>query len=404
MQNEKIKRIKNILFDYYPFMVLVLFILLFTFGFDRARMRFADIMSVPIVPINIFSACLIISLFGILITLFSKQFKLDIIAWLLLMRIILFVFASFDVAGYEYKLVVLYSVVQCFIAYMIGKNYKKDFKYIYILLFVFSIFVSLEIFYIPIKNDVNFFPVADSPSKYYMELPMGKHNFITCMLIPLYLLLTNCFIKNKKVYIIYSLFIGLAVLVTSSRWGFIMYLLFTFINNIDNLKKVILSKKYLNVLLIIVLMVLLFCGIFWKQIYEIIVNVVSRYSLSIFSSRLAIFKESLSLFIKHPLFGRTGYSYLIAKSTSAHNFILESLVQTGIVGTIILFICLYLVIKKIQTIKDLNVRKGYLLFVVSFLFQGLAETNMFSLRADFYFWLIVSFGIANSFINNSKKL
>lgn len=403
MQNEKIKKIKNILFDYYPFIVLVLFILLFTFGFDRSRMRFIDTMSVPLVPINVFSVCLIISLFGILIALFSKQFKLDTIAWLLLVRIILFIIASFDVAGYEYKLVVLYAVVQCFIAYMIGKNYRKDFKYIYILLFVFSIFISLEIYYIPIKNDVNFFPVVDSPSKYFMELPMGKHNFITCMLIPLYLLLTNCFIKNKKVYIIYTLLIGLAVLVTCSRWGLIVYLLFTFINNIDNFKKVFSNKKYLKILLIIVLIVLLICGIFIKQIYEVIVNIVSRYSLSIFSSRLEIFKDSFSLFIEHPLFGRTGYSYISGNSINSHNFILESLIQTGIVGTIILFMCLYLVIKKIQTIKDINIRKGYLLFIASFLFQGLAENNMFSLRADFYFWLIVSFGIANSLINKSKE-
>lgn len=397
------KKIKNIISNYYPYIVLILFLFVYTFGFDRNRLSIIDSMSVPIIPMNISIACFLISLFGIIVALINKQIEFDTIAWLLLIRIILFVIASFDVAGYEYKLGVFYAVVQCLIAYIIGKNYRKDFKYIYIALLIFSIFISLEIFYIPIVNNVNFFPVGDSPSKYFMELPMGKHNYITCILIPTYLLLTNCLIKNKKLNIIYTIIIGLAVLVTSSRWGFIVYLLFTIINNIENFKKIHLNHKYLKSLIIILVVFLIVCAIFWNQIYQVIFNIVSRYSLSIFSSRIEIFKDSTRLFLEHPLFGRTAYSYLVHNNTSAHNFILESLIQTGIIGTIIFITSLYLVYKNIFMIKENNIRKGFLLFITSFLFQGLAEPNMFGLRADFYFWLIISFGIANSIISNSKE-
>ena len=327
------------------------------------------------------------------IMVLTKQLKFDYIAWLLFIRIIIYIITSFFITGDDYKIGDCYSVVQCLLAYLIGVNYKKDFKYIYIALLVFSIFICLEIFYIPIKNNVNFFPVPNSPSKRYMVLPMGKHNYLTCILIPLYLLLSNCYIKSKKYVFLYTIIIGLAIIVTSSRWGLIVFLLFTFINNLNIIKELF-NKKELNTKLLIIVTIILLLILFLTPLKEILNNIISRYSSSIFSSRLIIFKQSFELFLQHPLFGRTAYSYQVYDANDAHNFILESLIQTGIVGTIIFLYCLFLVIKKYCKISNNNIRKGYLLFISSYLFQGLAEVNLLGLRSDFFFWTIIAYGIA----------
>lgn len=391
--------IKKRIVDYYPLIVLICFLFINFFGLNPKMFEDNSVynyISVPYIPMNITIACFIISLFGIIIMVYNKQLKFDIIAWLLFARSILYIITSFFVNEVDYKIGDCYAIVQCLFAYLIARNYKKDLKYINIAVLIFTIFICIEIFYIPIVNNVNFFPVAGSPSKPYMVLPMGKHNYITCILIPSYLLLSNCLLKNYKLYILYTILIGLAVLVTLSRWGLIVFIIFTLINNLKNIKKLLTQKKLINKFLIAITIILLAILFLFTPIKNILNNVVSRYSFSIFSSRLQIFKESFDLFLKHPIFGRTAYSYQVYNANGAHNFILESLIQTGIVGTGILLYCLYLVIKKLNTIDNNNIRKGYLLFISAHLFQGLAEPNLLGLRSDFLFWLIIGFGVAEA--------
>lgn len=408
--NKKPKEIiKDLFINYYPIIFVFLFLFINTFGFNPKLIidmpSYAS-MVVPYIPMNITVACFIIALFGLGMSLYTKQIKFDLISLLLFIRIILYFVASLLVKEDNYKIGVFYAVIQSFFIYTICKNYKKDNKYFYLLLFIFTVFISCEIFYIPLKNKVNFFPTVDGKSKWYMTLPMGVHNYITCILIPIYLLLTNSFLKNKIIRFAYTLMIGLAVLVTSSRWGFLVFLLFTLLNYINDIKTIFLDKKYIRYLFVGVAMLVIACVIFWPFISPAITNILSRYSISIFSSRLQIFQESFEIFLKHPLLGRAAYSYSVYDANNAHNFILESLIQTGIIGTLVYFLCLILVIKKLNCIVDKKTRKGFILYIAAILFQGLAEPNMFGLRSDSMFWIVLTFGITlsiNNFTNKDNK-
>lgn len=169
---------------------------------------------------------------------------------------------------------------------------------------------------------------------------------------------------------------------------------------------IFLNKKNTRHLFVSVAIIIIICVIFWPFISPAITNILSRYSNSIFSSRLQVYQESLKVFLKHPLLGRAAYSYSVYDANNAHNFILESLIQTGIIGTLVYFLCLILVIKKLNCIVDKNARKGFLFYLAAILFQGLAEPNMFGLRSDSMLWIVLTFGIAlsiNNFTNKDNK-
>ncbi|MDE6583983.1 MAG: hypothetical protein K2K15_01145, partial [Anaeroplasmataceae bacterium] len=81
----------------------------------------------------------------------------------------------------------------------------------------------------------------------------------------------------------------------------------------------------------------------------------------------------------------------IFDAVSAHNFILEALIQTGIVGAILYLAILILVIKTFKSIKDKKLKRVALTFLIGVLVQGLAEPALFGLCFDTFFWLCIGF-------------
>lgn len=69
--------------------------------------------------------------------------------------------------------------------------------------------------------------------------------------------------------------------------------------------------------------------------HSVQVNIIlGRFGVStLFSNRINVYKETMELIFQHLLFGRSAYSYHVFDAVKAHNWLLESLVQTGLIGT-----------------------------------------------------------------------
>ena len=57
-------------------------------------------------------------------------------------------------------------------------------------------------------------------------------------------------------------------------------------------------------------------------------------------TRFKVYQEALAVFGQHLLFGRGAYAYKVYDAVMAHNFVLESLIESGILGSVPFFVAL----------------------------------------------------------------
>ena len=75
-----------------------------------------------------------------------------------------------------------------------------------------------------------------------------------------------------------------------------------------------------------------------------------------------------------------------------HNFVLESLIQSGIIESIPFFLAIYFCVKKIYAMKWLQ--KTYLYAIAFLLLKALMEPTFYLISFEIFFWLIVGLGMS----------
>lgn len=80
---------------------------------------------------------------------------------------------------------------------------------------------------------------------------------------------------------------------------------------------------------------------------------------------------------------------------------LESLVQTGLIGTAVYGYALYIGVRVVRRIKQKDIRVSVISFVIMYLFQGMVEPNLFGTLSDALFWLVL--GVAFAIYKNEGK-
>lgn len=383
----KKENIKDRLIIFY----LSIFCFCMLFGFNDEHIEDAvnlKYMVVPYININItmFLACS--SFVMICLILIFKKFKIDKIVLLFIVRILLYCIPITYISG-EFKIGTLYAIIQCVFAYFIGINLTTKNKNIINVLFLFSIGIACEVFYTLIANNLTIF--SDN-IKWFMVIPLGKSNYISCYLVPLYVIVSRYYEQNKKFYLIYTVVMLLAVLGTSSKLALILmiaYIIYQFIQKNFRGKRI--AKRKIILVFIEIILIIIVAIIFIYKNQKGIETIISRFTTTnIFEARIYVYKEALGLIYNNPLFGRSAYKFKVYDTYKAHNFILESLVQTGIIGTIILAMIFYFVIKNIINIEEYKIKYAIKGFIVIYLIQGLIEPNLFIAVSDTFFWTIVA--------------
>ena len=209
------------------------------------------------------------------------------------------------------------------------------------------------------------------------------------------------YLKDKGKNILRLLFIGFniaTIICTGSKFAIILIIGYFIINFILVLLHGKFNKPLLNLGLILFISFIFALNI--EHIIPFISKLTSKFSLTIFNNRLLVYKDALNLFAINPIFGRSAYAYVVFDAVISHNFILESLVQTGIIGTLIYLTSIFLVLYKLLKNKNCDFKKYFCVFIVGYLIQGLEEPNLFEILSDCYFWLIC--GITMSFLRKKS--
>lgn len=367
----------------YLFVAMLFFAMLFCVDPDTLVGTANANIVVPFISLKVSIVMFAVTMFGLLLVVTNKKIKLDTILLILLVRLLLY-FIPMIYMKESFALGTALAVFQCFIVYFIGLNLKIDFSgYIKILILV-SLFIICEEVYVLINRGITIF----SPSlKYYMVLPLGRYNYITCFLLPIYFLVDSYY-KSKRAKVVllklaYMLLILFGILATGSKLSLLIFVGYIFMKSIRMIKKNFILA-FLGVSFIIVFLIA--NGSMFSKYF----------TTATFAPRLNVYYEGIHLFLKHPILGRGAVPYQIYDAVSAHNFILEALIQTGIIGAILYLAVLILVIKIFRSIKDKKLKRVSLTFLIGVLVQGLAEPALFGLCFDTFFWLCIGFLVGQS--------
>lgn len=114
--------------------------------------------------------------------------------------------------------------------------------------------------------------------------------------------------------------------------------------------------------------------------------------------RNEIYNEAFSMFLEKPIFGNQINTYSVAYP---HNFFIEMLMSTGILGLLIYLGALVFLLLKIVNYKFYG-KYFAILFVIFLIFYGLSQTsgNIYqSVEAWCMFALILSYQKPNKWIN-----
>lgn len=275
-------------------------------------------------------------------------------------------------AEFQYGILVTYFI--CIMAYLWGRDFVVQ-KEICFLLFSCLVVILIQLVATFVIKNLSFSAVDDM--KWWMKVPIGQTNTIGCYVMGMTLYI--CCSDVKKILKIFTLLLAFIILLfTYSRSGqlmFALYLVYILVKKLFSKKSV---KTYIGILIAIFAFIVSI--VFLNEKYGLL----KRFDLnSLTDSRIKVYKESLILFFKNP-FGIGAYKFHVFDADKAHNWILESLVQSGVLGTTFFILAIVYAYKKIK--KN---NQSFLPFIVFYLLHGLVEPNLFTVSSDVFFWLLV---------------
>ena len=371
------------------FFCLFFFCWLFVFNPSDVDKAYVDSLFGPHITVSPTLCLLIISLITLICLLATRSLRVDKFLLLFLVRIPLYFIPLLYLSG-TFRFGTASAVfITCF-AFYLGYGYKGDLKRIIPILTAASLILSFEIFLIVAIK----LPEVQSLSalKYWMKLPFGQTNYLALYLI-VFMVLTNVFFRNKskKLLIPYNAVVIAAVFFTNSRSALIVLAIYYFIEGVLFIKKRKLKLWHILSFSGVLIIGAIVVAVKWDAFYPFI----SRFSFeSLAGNRIKVYKDVFILIAQHPWLGRSAFAYRAFDAIRAHNFVLESLVQTGIIGTILYFGLMVVVLCQLLKIRQARARHALLaLYALTFL-HGLVEPNVFDPFSDTFVWFLFGIGCA----------
>ncbi len=345
----------------------------------------------------------------------KKSKYLDLISIILFVRIVLYIIPLLYIDNVEGYWGNYFAVVVSFFAYLISsQNHNRDIsKVINKSITIFLTIISLQIIHLFFILRAKYGILSINLLKFYMVTPIGASNYIACVILPLlmYTYYSDITKKTKLSIIVISLS---ALLIIQSKNAIFVLVIFMSIKLIvaymRSIRKIRDSSGIKNTILIItiIMIIMLITIIYFTLRYFIIKwNMGMNYdNTSLYetinaltSNRLNVYVIEIKRWTEHIFLGN-GLTYVLGQLRS-HNWLIDLLVQSGIIGFAIFIIALIYWYKKISRyLNKSNLIKSAFYLCIIILLQGLAEVSIFTISIDVLFWFMV--GISISEVNYIK--
>jgi hypothetical protein len=360
-------------------------IIIFSFFALPGTITVAGSIKIPFIEYSksIFHFFLSIFVFGYVFLTRFKSFKIDIIFIFLSVRVVYYFIQNFLFFNYPGFYGHFLAILIPPLTYFISLNYKGDTKIFSQIYIVFALIISIQTLitslYIP-------FPLFDYNYKFEMVIPLASSNVIAIYILPGILLINKTFKGNFfKLFLLMILILGL--IFTSSRGAIFVLVSFLLVKFFLNRFK----KNSLYFLIFVFIFLLIFLILVSISAFLFNYSIIFDSLLEIFSfidsfstGRVDLFFSEIERGLLRPFFG-TGLFYFDNAIAGSHNFIIDSFVQTGLLGLIIFMLPIFNVIKSIIRLKNIPLF-GFDDFIFLITFFSLIEVSFMFYISDALFW------------------
>lgn len=322
----------------------------------------------------------------------KMRLKTDRVVELLVIRFLLYLIPCLFVRDGSQLQIGLIAAVACsFMAYTVGKENECSDSFIALVLGGAACVISIQVLVTAFTRGLN----INSPDlKWWMVIPIGQTNAIGTYFLPMMILLDG--LKNTKngfrryILVLIEVVLMASILFMGSRSTLILMAVYLVIRYL--MPKAKISKQMMTRLLIAVPVILVGAFLFLLKNNGIASQFASQFSIdSLTYTRFKVYQEALDVFGKHIFFGRGAYSYQVFDAVMAHNFVLEALIESGIIGSIPFFAAVIICIKQLKKIEKFQ--GTYLYAVIFMLIKALMEPTFYLASFEIFFWLLVGLGL-----------
>lgn len=322
----------------------------------------------------------LVGLIGSLIFSNSYMVRFDKVTKLLSIRIVLFVLSNiiiltFGLVNTTFQSGILLAYIVCLIFYYLGSSIDCK-HFLSNLCFLSICIITAQLIQTFVGRQFGFSDTNNM--KWWMVIPIGQTNTVGCYVFGM--LVYYWCSSDKKIVKCISLFLSItAILLTYSRSGlimllvFILYLIISDLRHSKHNKAIKVVLYFLIVLCVLMIFVTNFVDVFGRFTFN-----------SMSATRLKVYSEGFRLFLNNIVTGVGAYQFHIYDAYKAHNWILESFIESGLVGGVLYVYTMYKVYKSIK-LRNINMLPFFLFYLI----HGLVEPNLFSTTFDAFFWLLV---------------
>ena len=342
--------------------------------------RYINIPHIVIPTLPIYIVLGVVGVFIMFIFVREHRIKVDVICALLAIRLLLHIIPVFYTNVSQNFMINYVTSGLCIIFFIIGRNFAFDSDFIERIINVILLIICIQTIFESFLGTQSYWG-----STYFykrdLTIPIGASNAIASKIIPCYGLVM-CNKSNKIIRILNTNLVVLSLALTKSRSGIIAFLVILGIVLVWNGQ---LSIK--NVLAITVVLTVIGVLFYRFATKTLLGGFVFSESDSTILGRYESWENGLSIFSDHPIFG-SGFSKDVI-TNNPHNYIIDILMRSGIVG---IFLFITIVIQFIKKIKNTTFDpfvRGCICFATCMLIQGLAEVVLFSYVTDMLLWFIL---------------
>lgn len=359
-------------------------------------------------------AYIVVFVVSIVCTLYNKKIYLDIITAILFARLVLYILPITYTENMDGFFGNYFSVIASFVAYFVSSQAHNNTNYIVSqkinkILASYVILISVQVIYVFFSLLLQRGLLSINLLKLYMVTPVGASNYIACIILPL-LVFVNYSDLKKRVKLCITLVGIISLFMIRSKNALFVLVIMTSVKLIKSYFRIIIKSKSDVKLIMPIIFITIFLIIF---IIFVVYSILRYYTLSwnmgmelgsgsmydtinaLTSNRLFVYSREITRWKDHILFGN-GLAYELGY-TRSHNWIIELLVQSGIIGFVMFFtaiICWFLKIYRFR-MKNSVIRASFVCVIVM-LFQGMAEISLFTTGIDVLFWYFIGMSIAEA--------
>lgn len=369
------------------FLVIFVFVTLFVANTENELTQRIAVFYLPGAKNYVFAA--LVAVYFIL-SLFKKNIRVDVVFLLLVLRFALYLIPTFWVSApnAELQIGLIIGVLLGAISYYLGKTAGISDQAFAIVLGIGAVIITIQIISTAIIRNLGVF---SSDLKWYMVIPTGQTNAIGTYYIFMFIMFDGFrrvqrHKKRRTVLFVIEAFLIVVLPLMGSRSTLLLILLYVMVRYIMPRASFTQGAIIRTILSIIIcILILIVAIIISSSTVEAFLTLFNYRSMTY--TRFEVYKEAFELFLEHPIFGRGPYSYHVYDAVMSHNFIIETLVQQGIVGSIPYVAALIIVLRRIKRTGKFHAT--YFYAIVFCLFKGLMEPMFFSANFEVFFWFFV---------------